>query len=72
MSIMNTSLFLKIFILVLKGPYLHLFIYPADIWVDPPTCDVSLSHRAGQILKPLVMANPTHTWWYNKSPLKNL
>ena len=33
--------------------------------VDTPTCDV----RSGTFSKRLVMANHTHSWWYNMSPL---
>jgi len=42
-------------------------IYPPYIWVDTPTCDVK--NQRWPEMKPLGMANHTHTWWYN-SPLK--
>ena len=37
-------------------------------YVDTPTCDV----RSGTFWKRLWMANHTHTWWCNMSPLKAL
>ena len=35
---------------------------------NTPTCDV----RSGTFSEPFVMANHTHTWWYNMSPLRSI
>ena len=40
-------------------------IYPVHIKADTPTWDF----KRGRLTKRLVMANLTHTWWYNMSPL---
>ena len=37
------------------------------MWVDTPTGDVTRR----RLLKGLVTANPTHTWWSNMSPLRD-
>ena len=46
-----------------------ILIHPAYIQLDTPTCDVTKTQRR-LIFKRLVMANHTHTWWNNITPLK--
>lgn len=53
---------------------LVVLIYPADTWVDTPShlspCDSDSTFSHMTTLKRLiVMANRTHTWWYNRGPL---